>query len=686
MSNFALSSNTHHVLLIISFSLFISISYSDPRIQDAYVNCSSTKYPPTSTNTLIKTFTSVMDELLEQVTDKNWGSYHSPPIYALANCMEDLSNSECLLCFATCETKLPGCIPSVSGRVYLDGCFFRFDNYSFFGEAVDKRHDKVVCGKPFPSKANEGFSKLEFTQRVNEVTHKVTRIAIENKGFGVSDIRCGNATVYSMAQCWKPLSSRSCRECLDEAAQGIRKCAPSIEGRSLNAGCYLRYSTTKFYSTHPNKMNDADKMIDAGKMNDAEKINDRTKTGVAIAIALTTLAFCILCLFGACTGYKRLVTWRKEPKDLGRLSSAVSNSNLNFKYETLEKATEFFDPSSKLGQGGAGSVFKGTLPDGRIVAVKRLVFNTRQWVDEFFNEVNLISGVRHKNLVQLLGCSIEGPESLLVYEYVANKSLDQVIFDKNETQTLTWQQRFDIVVGTAEGLAYLHGGTQTRIIHRDIKCSNILLDENLTPKIADFGLVRRFAAADDTHVSTGIAGTLGYMAPEYLVRGQLTEKADVYSFGVLVLEIICGKKNSVFLQESGSILQKVYKHYKANTLIHSVDPSLKGNFPEKEASDVLQVGLLCTQASIALRPSMSDVVKMLTDKDFHVPLPKQPPFLNASVMDPDASSMSFGMSRLSSRSSILSNSTSFKSSSSSSAFSLHDSASSETSKWRWRRN
>ncbi|RZC79652.1 hypothetical protein C5167_042225 [Papaver somniferum] len=671
MSNLASSSNTRQFLLIIIFilfSFFISISYSDSRIQEASLNCSTAKYPPALTNTLITTFTAVMEGLLGQVTNQNWGSYHqgnNPPIYALANCMKDLSNTECLLCFAESRTRLPRCIPSVSGRVYLDGCFLRYDNYSFFGEAVDKKHDKAVCGKPFASIVKQDYSKLEFTQSVIQLIHNVTRIAIENDGFGVSDIKSGLATVYSMAQCWKPLSSHKCKECLDEAAHEIRNCTPSIEGRSLNAGCYLRYSTTKFYSTVAENMNDT----------------GFSHIGVTVAIALAASAFSLLCLFGACLGYKRLEVLRIERNNLGRLSSAVSKSNLNFKYETLEKATEFFDPSRKLGQGGAGSVFRGTLPDGRIVAVKRLFFNTRQWVDEFFNEVNLISGIRHKNLVQLLGCSIEGPESLLVYEYVANKSLDQVIFDKNATQTLTWQQRFDIVVGTAEGLAYLHGGTQTRIIHRDIKCSNILLDENLTAKIADFGLARCFAA-DKTHLSTGIAGTLGYMAPEYLVRGQLTEKADVYSFGVLVLEIICGKKNNVFMQESGSILQKVYKHYKGNTLTNSVDPSLEGNFPEKEASDVLQVGLLCTQASVALRPSMSDVVKMLTDKDFPVPLPKQPPFLNASVMDPDASPISFGMS---SKSSTLTNSTSFKSSSSSSAFALHDPASMGTSTSQWRK-
>lgn len=150
-------------------------------------------------------------------------------------------------------------------------------------------------------------------------------------------------------------------------------------------------------------------------------------------------------------------------------------------------------------------MYKGTLSNGKTVAVKRLFFSTRQWVDEFFNEINLISGVEHKNLVKLLGCSIEGPESLLVYEFVPNRSLEECI--RNKAKILNWKERFNIIVGTGEGIAFLHGGCTIRIIHRDIKSSNILLDENFNPKIADFGLARCFAA-DKTHLSTGIAGTL----------------------------------------------------------------------------------------------------------------------------------------------------------------------------------
>ncbi|XLS44768.1 hypothetical protein HN51_001633, partial [Arachis hypogaea] len=166
------------------------------------------------------------------------------------------------------------------------------------------------------------------------------------------------------------------------------------------------------------------------------------------------------------------------------------------------------------------------MPDGKEIAIKRLYFNNRHRAAYFYNEVNIISSVEHKNLVRLLGCRYSGLESLLVYEFLPNKSLDQFIFDRVKGRELNWEKRYDIIIGTAEGLVYLHENSKTRIIHRDIKASNILLDAKLRAKIADFGLARSFQ--EDKR---------GYMAPEYLAHGQLTEKADVYSFGVLVLEI-----------------------------------------------------------------------------------------------------------------------------------------------------
>ncbi|KAF3444627.1 hypothetical protein FNV43_RR14320 [Rhamnella rubrinervis] len=602
------------------FSLsLLSPSLSDPRIFEAGLYCGTVRAPPKAS--FIPTFVKEMESISQIVTNQHWGTRFvnlTLPIYGLAQCFQDLSHTDCLLCYAASRTKIPRCLPSISARIYLDGCFLRYDNYSFYTESTDPSRDTVNCSSK--NVLMDESERLGFVKNVRFVVGNVTRTAVKNGGFGVGEVE----GVYALAQCWKTVGTGGCRACLEKAAMAVGKCAPKREGRAMNAGCYLRYSTVKFY-------NDEQEAGNSGIS---------VSTGAIIAIVLTGAAFIMLSLFAAYAAHARL-SYIKERNNLGKVGSSINKSSLNFKYETLEKATDYFSPANKIGQGGAGSVYKGNLQNGETVAVKRLVFNTRQWVDEFFNEVNLISGIQHKNLVKLLGCSIEGPESLLVYEYVPKRSLDQFLFEKNKVQILTWKQRLNIIVGTAEGLAYLHGGCRVRIIHRDIKSSNVLLDNNLNPKIADFGLARCFAA-DKTHLSTGIAGTLGYMAPEYLVRGQLTDKADVYSFGVLVLEIVCGRRNSAFTLDSCSLLQTVWKLYKSNELAEAVDHCLEDDFPANEASNVLQIGLLCTQASITLRPSMVEVVTLLTKKEPEIPVPSQPPFLNASALEPTSSIRSYG--------------------------------------------
>ncbi|CAA3005910.1 cysteine-rich receptor kinase 42 [Olea europaea subsp. europaea] len=616
---------------IFMFLYMFALSRADPRISESGLFCGKSRPPPNAS--YIPLFVKEMRFLSQLVTSQNWGSSamnnSAISIYSLAHCYRDLSHDDCLQCYAASRTLLPRCLPAVSGRIFLDGCFLRYDNYSFLGETVDPNWDKRNCNSSMDDNINQiQFTRSEFNKTVEDLIHNVTTSAALNAGYAVAGLK----GVYGLADCWKTLSANGCRECLTAAGREVMECLPSREGRAMNAGCYLRYSTKKFYSNHSDTTNQSSEML---------------KTGAVLAIVLSVSAFSMLSVFCGYAVYRRWNKRNQARKNLGLISCSYNKSNLNFKYETLEKATNYFDPSRKVGQGGAGAVYRGTLTNGKTVAVKRLFFSTRQWVDEFFNEVNLISGIQHKNLVKLLGCSIEGPESLLVYEFVPNKSLEQYLFDDKKVKILSWKERYNIIVGTAEGIAFLHGGSEYRIVHRDIKTSNVLLDENLNPKIADFGLARSFAV-DRSHLSTGIAGTLGYMAPEYLVKGQLTEKADVYSFGVLVLEMVCNRKSNAFVEDSGSLLQSVWKLYKTNRLTESVDPSLEGDFPECEAWRVLKIGLLCTQASVSLRPSMSEVVQMLTDFDCQIPEPNQPPFLKASLLSATTNRSSYSISGLAS--------------------------------------
>lgn len=337
--------------------------------------------------------------------------------------------------------------------------------------------------------------------------------------------------------------------------------------------------------------------------------------------------------------HRKIQKRRRGSFEVNKLVKTLHDSSLNFKYSTIEKATGSFDEANKLGQGGFGTVYKGVLADGREIAVKRLFYNNRHRAADFFNEVNIISSVEHKNLVRLLGCSCSGPESLLVYEFLPNRSLDRFIFDSNKGKELNWEKRDEIIIGTAEGLVYLHENNKIRIIHRDIKASNILLDSRLRAKIADFGLARSFQD-DKSHISTAIAGTLGYMAPEYLANGQLTEKADVYSFGVLLLEIVTGRQNNKGKSSefSDSLVTIAWKRFQQGSVEEILDPNLMlhdyhRSDARAEVLRVVHVGLLCIQEAASLRPSMSKALQMLAKKDEILPPPTNPPFIDEKTME-----------------------------------------------------
>ncbi|XP_028059436.1 probable leucine-rich repeat receptor-like serine/threonine-protein kinase At3g14840 [Camellia sinensis] len=216
----------------------------------------------------------------------------------------------------------------------------------------------------------------------------------------------------------------------------------------------------------------------------------------------------------------------------------------SFTLRQIKAATNNFDAANKIGEGGFGYVYKGLLSDGTVIAVKKLSSKSKQGNREFVNEIGMISALQHPHLVKLYGCCIEGNELLLIYEYMENNSLARALFSPDEFQlNLDWPTRYKICIGIAKGLAFLHGESRIKIVHRDIKSTNVLLDKNLNPKISDFGLAK-LDEEDNTHISTRIAGTYGYMAPEYAMRGYLTDKADVYSFGIVALEIVSGKSNT----------------------------------------------------------------------------------------------------------------------------------------------
>lgn len=295
---------------------------------------------------------------------------------------------------------------------------------------------------------------------------------------------------------------------------------------------------------------------------------------------------------------------------------------------TILAATNNFSNENKLGEGGFGPVYKGKLPNGKEVAVKRLSLRSSQGLEEFRNEVILIIKLQHKNLVRLLGYCLEGDEKLLVYEYMANTSLDAFLFDPVKNKELDWAKRANIINGIARGLLYLHEDSRLKIIHRDMKASNVLLDDEMNPKISDFGTARIFGGNQLEANTEKVVGTYGYMAPEYALEGLFSIKSDVYSFGVLMLEIISGKKNrGIYYSECGqSLLTYAWRLWNEGKGIELVDPNLVEACPVSEALRWIHIALLCVQDDPAQRPTMSVVVLMLGSEAVNLPQPSIAPY------------------------------------------------------------
>ncbi|KAL2462692.1 G-type lectin S-receptor-like serine/threonine-protein kinase CES [Forsythia ovata] len=299
-----------------------------------------------------------------------------------------------------------------------------------------------------------------------------------------------------------------------------------------------------------------------------------------------------------------------------------------YSIESIAMATNNFAAANKLGEGGFGPVYKGTLPGGQEIAIKRLSRNSGQGLREFKNEILLIAKLQHTNLVRLLGCCIEGQEKILVYEYMPNKSLDFSLFDPSTREFLNWTQRMNIIDGIAQGILYLHKYSRLKVVHRDLKASNILLDHGLNPKISDFGMAKIFGVQESEANTNRIVGTYGYMSPEYAIKGIVSMKTDVFSFGVLLLEIVSGKKNysSYRLERPLNLIGYAWELWMEGRVLELMDSRLDNSSPKDEIRRCINVGLLCVQDHPEDRPSMTDVVYMLTKDTVKLSAPKQPAF------------------------------------------------------------
>ncbi|KAF6160760.1 hypothetical protein GIB67_035961 [Kingdonia uniflora] len=630
----------------------IVVVIGDPQINLLNKGCS--QYKATNPSIFLQNLDSALSDLRINLKNASWFATaqkvrSAEPVYALAQCRSYLTTSDCVACFDTAEAQIRNCSGGGANgaRVIYDGCFLRIrenrktERIGFMFERKDEFfqwyesnefYDQTtlpgnvgVCGNKTVSQGtifNEAVDKL-----LGDLLVATPRI---HGFFAVAkrDIVNGGGTVlYGVGQCAETVTESGCKDCLTVAYSNIESCPPDADGRAVDAGCFLRYSDTSFFNN--NQTTDLTPFLKQGNSSNKKAIIGGICGGVALILLLVVFGLYLLL--------------RRKPKK-GRKGDILGATELrgpvNFGFKDLKTATKNFSEENKLGEGGFGDVYKGILANGKTVAIKKLaITQSNRAKADFESEVKLISNVHHRNLIRLLGCCSKRQELLLVYEYMANCSLDKFLFG-DKRGSLNWKQRLNIIIGTARGLAYLHEDFHVCIIHRDIKCSNILLDDEFQPKIADFGLAR-LLPEDQSHLSTKFAGTLGYTAPEYAIHGQLSTKVDTYAYGIVVLEIISGRKsNDVKLEPvTQYLLQWAWRLYEDDMLLDLVDESLDIN--GDEVKRVIEIALSCTQSSVVSRPTMSEIVVLLLSNGSLEDKPTRPTFIeSANKIRPDTSTSS----------------------------------------------
>ncbi|KAM0054285.1 putative protein kinase RLK-Pelle-DLSV family [Helianthus debilis subsp. tardiflorus] len=620
-------------LVVLFFYFICSINIIILAQPDFFSKYCNTEYPNYTTNS---TFRTNLDHALARLpaTDNGYGFFNSSSgqspdtAYAIALCRADSTDSvSCLTCVNNSIVKLREICPNqIDSSGYYDNCMLYYTNNTILGKNIfiDVIEEYMDINVTNAAGLFEDVLKL-----MGNVTVQAARGG--QLKYATGRMARANATaIYGLAQCTPDLTSEQCGNCLRDMVARLNGCCRVKMGvRILSPKCNIRYEDHLFYENvnvniSPPPQGQPPLVIPARK--------DTRLTLIVTSMVMATSAFVMIvvsiCIF-AMLRKKKLLGKSIENK----LSRIVEFSEYDF--HTVKKATNDFSEDNKIGHGGFGVVYKGELQNGRLIAVKRLSINSGQGEPQFKNEVMLVAKLHHRNLVGLLGFCLEGSERLLIYEFLPNSSLDKLLFDPNKRSLLDWDTRYNIIEGIARGLLYLHEDSRVRIIHRDLKASNILLDARMNAKITDFGIARLFNP-DETQGNTHrVVGTYGYMAPEYIMHGKFSRKIDVFSFGVLLLEIITGQQNQSFRNDDNLyLISYAWRSWRDETLSNIIDPVLlRGSSSSTDIVRCIHIALLCVQKDAVDRPTMSEVVSMLNSFSHTLQVPLEPAFFTENSAD-----------------------------------------------------
>ncbi|KAL8237840.1 hypothetical protein R6Q59_018921 [Mikania micrantha] len=522
-------------------------------------------------------------------------------------------------------------------ELYVSGQMDNCDRYSLCGPyGICNIKDSAACGclSGFEPRFPEQWRRADWS---NGCVRKAELSCEGGDGF----VKLSDVKVPDTRRSWFN-DSMNLEECKQEC---LRKCnctAYATLDVGTGRGCLNWFDDLVDIRSYPEEtMQDIFVRMAASELDRKAKEKRRVKA-IVIPVLVSITVLLGICLFG----YRKRKQKQNKKKKNGINSIVVVrennivNENMQedlelplFDFNTIANATDNFSDECKLGEGGFGPVYKGILEDGKEIAVKRHSRKSKQGLDEFQNEVKCIAKLQHRNLVKLLGCCIDEDERMLIYEYMPNKSLNSFIFvvdimaDERKRKSIDWSKRYTIIIGIARGLLYLHQDSRLRIIHRDLKASNILLDKDMNPRISDFGLARSLEGSDTRANTRRVMGTYGYMSPEYTIDGIYSTKSDVFSFGVLMLEIISGKKNRGFRHANHdlNLVGHAWRLYKMGKQLELIDGTIKGSYVQSEVNRLIHIGLLCVQKYPEDRPDMTIVVLML-GSDIQLAEPKQPGF------------------------------------------------------------